>query len=148
VIANLGDGTFRDVSADAGESFQAPAAHRGCAFADFNNDGKLDVVVSALREPAELWENVGPDDNHWITLKLVGTKSNRDGIGAHVRIGNQVNHMTTAVGYASSSYSGVHFGLGKTEKIDTIEIKWPSGITQILRDVKADQVLEVREPEK
>jgi len=148
VIANLGDGTFRDVSADAGESFQAPAAHRGCAFADFNNDGKIDVVVSALREPAELWENVSPDDNHWITLKLVGTKSNRDGIGARVRIGNQVNHMTTAVGYASSSHSGVHFGSGKTEKIDMIEIKWPSGITQVLKGVKVDQVLQVREPEK
>jgi len=148
IIANQGDETFRDVSTDAGESFQAPAAHRGCAFADFNNDGKIDVVVSALREPAELWENVSPDDNHWITLKLVGTRSNRDGIGARVRIGEQVNHMTTAVGYASSSYSGVHFGLGKTEKIAAIEIQWPSGITQVLKDVKADQILRVREPDK
>jgi hypothetical protein len=148
VIANLGDGTFRDVSGDAGESFQAPAAHRGSAFADFNNDGKIDVVVSALGEPAELWENVSPEDNHWIILKLTGTKSNRDGIGARVRIGNQVNHMTTAGGYASSSYFGVHFGLGKTEKIATIEIEWPSGIKQTLKDVKADQLLQVREPEK
>ena len=148
VIANLGDGTFRDVSKEAGESFQAPAAHRGAAFADLNNDGRIDVVVSALREPAELWENVSPDDNHWITLKLIGTVSNRDGIGARVRIGKQVNHMTTALGYASSSYSGVHFGLGKTGRIDTIEIKWPSGVTQILRDVTADQVLQVREPTK
>ena len=148
VIANLGNGTFRDVTKEAGESFQAPAAHRGSAFADFNNDGRIDVVVSALREPAELWENVSPDDNHWITLKLVGTKSNRDGIGARVRIGNQVNHMTTAVGYASSSNFGVHFGLGKTEKIDAIEIKWPGGITQVLKGVKADQILQVREAEK
>jgi len=148
VIANLGDGTFRDVSKEAGESFQAPAAHRGAAFADFNNDGRIDVVVSALREPAELWENVSPDDNHWITLKLIGTISNRDGIGARVRIGKQVNHMTTALSYASSSYSGVHFGLGKAARVDTIEIKWPSGITQILRDVTADQVLQVREPTK
>jgi hypothetical protein len=147
VIANLGDGTFRDVSAEAGESFQAPAAHRGCAFADFNNDGKIDVVVSALREPAELWENVSPDGNHWIILKLIGTRSNRDGIGARIRIGQQVNHMTTAGGYASSSHFGVHFGLGKTEKIEAIEIKWPSGITQVLKDVKVDQVLQVREPE-
>ncbi len=148
IIANQGDGTFHDVSKEAGEDFQAPAAHRGCAFADFNNDGRIDAVVSALREPAELWENVSPDPNHWITLKLIGTKSNRDGIGARVQIGNQVNHMTTSVGYASSSYSGVHFGLGKTAKIDAIEIEWPSGIKQVLKDVKADQILQVREPEK
>ncbi len=148
IIANRGDGTFQDVSTEAGEDFQKPAAHRGCAFADFNNDGKIDAVVSTLREPAELWENVSPGSEHWITLKLIGTRSNRDGIGALVRIGHQVNHMTTSVGYASSSYSGVHFGLGKMERIPEIEIKWPSGIVQTLKDVKADQILQVREPEK
>ncbi len=148
VFANLGDGTFRDVSPEAGEDFQAARAHRGSGFADFNHDGKIDVVVSALGEPAELWQNVSPDDHHWIILKLIGTRSNRDGIGARVRIGNQWNHMTTAVGYASSSYQGVHFGLGKTEKVDKIEIRWPSGIVQVLKDVKVDQYLEVREAER
>lgn len=148
LFANLGDGTFWDVTTQAGEDFQVPRPHRGCAFADFNNDGKIDAVVSSLQDAAELWENVSPNQNNWIILKLIGTKSNRDGIGARVRIGNQYNHMTTAFGYASSSHFGVHFGLGKVEKIETIEIKWPSGIVQILKDVKPNQVLPVREPEK
>jgi len=146
IFANLGNGTFQDASAQAGEDFQAPRAHRGCAFADFNNDGKIDVVVASLQDRAELWENVSPDPNHWIILKLIGTKSNRDGIGARVRIDKQVNHMTSACGYASSSHFGVHFGLGKMGTIPSIEIKWPSGIVQVLKDVKANQILEVREP--
>ena len=148
IFANLGNGTFQDASAQAGEDFQAPHAHRGCAFADFNNDGKIDVVVASLQDRAELWENVSPDPNHWIILKLTGTKSNRDGIGARVRIDKQYNHMSSACGYASSSHFGVHFGLGKVEKIPSIEIKWPSGIAQILKEIKTNQVLQVREPEK
>lgn len=148
IYVNLGDGTFWDVTAEVGKDFQVPRAHRGCAFADFNNDGKIDMVVSSLQDSAELWQNVSPDDNHWIILKLVGTRSNRDGIGARVRIGKQHNHMTTAVGYASSSHYGVHFGLGKTARIEEIEIRWPSGIVQTLRNVAPDQRLEVREPAK
>ncbi len=145
IFSNAGDGTFRDVSNGAGADFRAAKAHRGSAFADFNRDGKIDVVVSALGEPAELWQNVSPDNNHWLILKLVGTRSNRDGIGARIRIGNQWNEMTTAVGYASSSHFGVHFGLGNTEKVGKVEIRWPSGIVQELRDVKADRYLEVSE---
>ncbi len=108
----------------------------------------MDIVVSALGEPAELWQNVSPDINHWINLKLTGTKSNRDGIGAKVRLGNQYNHVTTSVGYASSSTSLVHFGTGKLEKIERIEIRWPSGAVQVLRNVATNQVLEVCEPSK
>lgn len=145
IFANLGDGTFWDVSKEVGTDFKVARAHRGCAFADFNNDGKIDVVVASLREPAELWQNVSPGSNNWIILKLIGTKSNRDGMGARVRIGKQRNHMTSAVGYASSSHFGVHFGLGKMPKIDEIEIRWPSGIMQVLRDVSPNQRLEVRE---
>lgn len=148
IFANLGDGTFQDVSAQVGQDFQVPRAHRGSAFADFNNDGKIDVVVSSLQDSAELWENVSPVPNNWIILKLTGTKSNRDGIGARVRIGHQHNHMTSACGYASSSHFGVHFGLGKMARIASLEIKWPSGIIQILKDVKVNQILAVREPEK
>ena len=146
LFANLGDGTFRDVSSDAG--FTLARAHRGSAFADFDNDGKVDVVVSALGESAELWQNVSPDPNHWLVLKLTGTRSNRDGIGAKIRVGDQFNHVTTAVGYASSSPSTVHFGTGKLEKIDRIEIRWPSGIVQVLRNVATNQLIEVREPMK
>jgi hypothetical protein len=145
IFANAGNGTFLNVSRSAGRDFQVPQAHRGAAFADFNRDGKMDAVTSSLRGPAELWENVSPAGPHWIILKLAGHKSNRDGIGAIVRIGNQANHMTSAVGYASSSHFGVHFGLGNVQKIDRIEIRWPSGVEQVLRGVEADQFLEVRE---
>jgi enediyne biosynthesis protein E4 len=146
VFANLGNGTFSDVSGEVGEGFAVARAHRGSACADFNNDGKIDVVVSSLGEPAELWQNCSPDGNHWLVLKLIGTRSNRDGIGARVRLGDQHNHMTTAVGYASSSAAGVHFGTGKLAALPRIEVRWPSGIVQALREVKADQFLEVREP--
>jgi len=146
IFANLADGTFWDVSKEVGQDFQVPRAHRGSAFADFDNDGKIDVVVSSLQDAAELWQNVSPTQNNWIILKLVGSKSNRDGIGARVCIGKQSNHMTTAVGYASSSHCGVHFGLGKNPKIDEIEIRWPSGTVQVLKNVQANRVLEVKEP--
>jgi enediyne biosynthesis protein E4 len=146
LFANLRDGTFQDISAEAG--FTLPRAHRGSAFADFNNDGRIDVVVSVLGEPAELWQNISPEVNRWLILKLIGTRSNRDGIGAVIRLGNQWNHVTTAVGYASSSPRTVHFGTGKLEKIETIEIRWPSGIVQIVQNVVTNQVLEVHEPSK
>ena len=146
IFANAGDGTFRDVSNGAGADFAQPRSHRGAAFADFNRDGKIDVVVGALGEPAELWQNASPDNNAWLILKLHGTRSNRDGIGARVRIGNQVNQMTSIVGYASSSHFGVHFGLGAAKQVDRIEIRWPSGIQQVLRAVRTNQVLEVTEP--
>ena len=147
ILVNLGNGKFRDVSSEAGTDFQQPRAHRGAAFADFNQDGLLDAVVSSLGQPAELWENVSPGNNAWITIQLVGTKSNRGGIGARVLLGNQANHMTSAVGYASSSHRGVHFGLGKTENIDFVKIEWPSGTVQNLATVEANQVIEVREPD-
>jgi hypothetical protein len=144
VYANLGNGKFADVSLQAGQDIAR--VHRGSAYADLNGDGKIDVVVSCLGEPAEVWENVSPGRNHWIILKLVGTRSNRDGIGAKVNLSGQHNHMTTAVSYASSSSNGVHFGLGPIERIPRIEIRWPAGGRQVLTNVASDQVLEVREP--
>ena len=145
VFANAGDGTFQDFSAAAGNEFQTPGAHRGAALADFNNDGKMDVAVSLIGERAELWENVSPDDNTWIDVKLTGTRSNRDGIGARLRIGKQHNDMTSAVGYASSSHTPVHFGTGKARQVD-VEILWPSGTKQMVKGVSTNQVLAVREP--
>ena len=98
VFANRGNGTFEDVSEGAGAPFQAVQIHRGAAFADFNRDGRIDVVVSSLGGPAELWENISPGGNHWLQIRLIGTKSNRDGIGAQVLIdGGQHNTMTSAV---------------------------------------------------
>jgi hypothetical protein len=141
VFVNAG-GTFRDVSDGAGLSLVK--AHRGAAFADFDGDGKIDAVVSALGEAAELWQNTSPGAQHWIALKLIGTKSNRDGIGARVRVGTQVAEMTTTLGYASSADVPLHFGLGSAATVPAIEIRWPSGTLQKLAGVK-DQVIEVRE---
>ncbi|HTS64832.1 MAG TPA: CRTAC1 family protein [Candidatus Acidoferrales bacterium] len=144
VLVNNG-GKFEDASDAAGLALVK--AHRGAAFADLNGDGRIDAVVSALGEPAELWENVSPQAQHWIVFRLVGTKSNRDGIGARIRVGNQYAEMTTTAGYASSADCGVHFGLGSLETVKQIEIRWPSGIVQTLQNVKADQVLTVTEPQ-
>jgi|SRR5579871_1792969 len=145
VFVNQKNGTFRDQSETAGPDFQMPRAHRGAAFADFNNDGKIDVVVTALGEPAELWENVTPGDNSWLIVKLQGSDSNRDGIGARVRVSGQYNEMTSAVGYASSSHFGVHFGLGPVKQIDEVEVLWPRGKRQVLKNVPVNQMLRVRE---
>jgi hypothetical protein len=135
-------GTFTEASGDFKGHVKA---HRGTAFADFNGDGRMDVAVAALGEPAELWENTGAGANRWVALKLTGTKSNRDGIGAVVRIGKQVNHMTSSVGYGSSSHGPVHFGLGPAAAA-RIEIRWPSGVLQVLDNVKSNQIVSVTEP--
>jgi hypothetical protein len=108
--------------------------------------------VSAIHAPAEIWINQSPGTNHWLELKLQGTKSNRDGIGARIKVvtksGAQYDHMSTAAGYASSSAGPVHFGLGANPSADLIEIHWPSGIVQQLRDVAGDRIISVKEPEK
>ena len=151
LFQGVGDGRFRDLSAEAGATMQRPRAHRGCAFGDLDGDGRVDVVVSAIGEPAAILYNVTADAGHWLDLRLQGTKSNRDGLGATVKLTRasgrlQYNHATTSVGYASSSDKQVHFGLGADRSAREIEIRWPSGATQVLRDVPADQVLEVKEP--
>lgn len=147
LLVNQKNGKFLDMSAEAGPDFQVPRAHRGTACGDLNNDGKIDVVVTAIQDETEVWKNVSPVENNWIIFKLVGTKTNRDGIGTEIRLLDQYNTMTTSVGYACSSYPGVHFGLGKTEKLDEVEILWLSGTKQVLTDVEVNQILEVVEPE-
>jgi hypothetical protein len=154
VFRGNGDGTFADVSDAAGVGAGEARAHRGAAFGDLDQDGRLDVVVTSLQAPAELWWNQTPSAGHWLALRLQGTRSNRDGIGAVVHITarpdprweQQWNHMTTAVGYASSSRGPVHFGTGTAAILDTVEVRWPSGAVQVLKDVKADQVVSVVEP--
>ena len=147
---NRGDLTLEDWSARVGADFARPAAHRGAAFGDLNNDGKVDVVVSVINGAPQVLMNRSSLSNHWIILKLVGTKSNRDGLGTKVKVTtanhSQFNTATTAVGYNSSSDKRVHFGLGGATLVDTIELAWPSGIKQVLSNVKADQVLTVTEP--
>ena len=150
VFRNLGNGRFQDVSAEAGADFQKAASHRGAAFGDIDNDGRVDVVVNVLNGKAKYFHNLSRPDRHWILLKLVGTKSNRMGLGAQIRITGedglkQYNQVTTAVGYACSSDPRVHFGLGASKTVREIEIKWPSGIRQTLRNIAADQILTIEE---
>ena len=144
---NLGNLVFKDVSAQAGESFSTPFAHRGAAFGDIDNDGKIDIVVTVLNGRPQLLMNRSPGHNHWIILKLVGVADNRDGLGTKVKIttanGVQYNEATTAVGYNSSSDKRVYFGLGNATVVDRIELAWPTGVKQVLENVAADQILTI-----
>lgn len=146
---NLGNMVVKDVSAQAGASFAVPAAHRGAAFGDLNNDGKIDIVVTILNGVPQLLMNRSPNHNHWIIVKLVGVVNNRDGLGTKVKItttnGVQYNQATTAVGYNSSSDKRVYFGLGNATVVDRIELAWPTGVKQVLKNVKADQILTIVE---
>jgi enediyne biosynthesis protein E4 len=150
LLHNAGD-TFQDESALAGAGVRRPAMHRGAAFGDLNNDGRIDTVTVSLNDRPEILMNDSTPLNHWLILKLEGRQSNRDGMGAKVKIQAetgpaQYNHVTTSVGLASSSDRRVHFGLGKANKVETVEIDWPSGTHQILRAIPADQILAVKEP--
>jgi enediyne biosynthesis protein E4 len=151
VFRNLRNGKFQDVSATAGPDLQLEAAHRGVAFGDLDNDGRIDAVVTVLNGPVKIFRNISTGENHWILLNLVGTKSSRMPIGAQIQAiaddgSSQWNQVTTAVGYASSSDSRVHFGLGKNRHIRELQIRWPSGIRQQLRNVEVDRVLTIEEP--
>jgi enediyne biosynthesis protein E4 len=149
VFRNLAGTKWSALTEEAGFAAQPPRRHRGAAVGDFNHDGKLDVVVTALSAPAEIWMNDSPDANHWLALALEGTKSNRDGIGARVRVSAggfvQFNHVSTSAGYASSSAAPLHFGMGSSNVVEEIEIHWPSGTVQKLTNVQADQILRVKE---
>ncbi len=137
---------FLDITDEAGLG-SAAAVHRGCGVADFDADGRLDLVVLTLGSPAELWRNdTAPASRHWVAVRLVGSRSNRDGIGARVLVDGQMQTMTSSLGYASSSHAPLHFGLGDRREVARLEVRWPSGATQVLEHVKADQVFEVKEP--
>jgi enediyne biosynthesis protein E4 len=124
-----------------------PLAARGVAFGDINNDGFMDAVLSCLGGPPVLLLNRGAGNNHWLSILLQGTRSNRDGYGAHVSVNGQLRIATSTGSYLCANDKRLHFGLGASEKA-TVEILWPSGAKQILNDVRADQFLQIREPER
>jgi hypothetical protein len=130
--------------ADSGSA--SPAAGRGTAFGDFNNDGWQDVVMTTLGDHPQIFFNRG-GTQHWLVISLRGTRSNRDGFGARVRVNGQTRFATAAGSYLSSSDKRLHFGLGTADSAK-VEIEWPSGARQTMNDVHADQFLEIREPEK
>ena len=146
VLHNLG-GRFADVSGDAGSDFAVSRVHRGVAFADFDNDGRIDAAVTSLNQPLELWMNRSPLQ-HWLQLKLKGTRSNASALGAKIICRSarrtQVSFVANSVGYASTSDLQVHFGLGEERKA-SLEIHWPSGVVQELKDVASDQRLQIEE---
>jgi len=151
VFRNNGRARFVDVSPEAGPDLQVARLHRGAAFADFDNDGRLDVVVSSLNEPIELLMN-RTARRRWLQLKLRGGHCNRSGLGARVscrtKSSHQVAWVANSVGYASASDLRLHFGLGEEALATEIEVGWPCGRLQKLRKVAADQILEVVEPGK
>jgi hypothetical protein len=140
---------FADVSRDSGAVFHQSWVARGMAIGDIDNDGRIDAVVTTNDGAAYILRNETPTQNHWLTLQLVGHKSNRDAIGAEVKLvtakGQQFATVSTAGSYLSSSDKRVHFGLGSESVAQTIEIRWPSGILETLKDIRSDQILQIDE---
>jgi hypothetical protein len=151
LFRNLGaTGKWQALTAEAGFTAAPFGRNRGCAFGDFDGDGRIDAVTTGLDMDAELWMNRSPHSGHWLDIALRGVKSNRDGIGARIKMvtkaGAQYNHQTSSVCYASSSLGPVHFGLGAETIAAAVEITWPSGIVQKLENVEADRTIKVTEP--
>jgi enediyne biosynthesis protein E4 len=146
---NLGKGRFENVSALAGDAFQRPIVARGAAYADIDHDGDLDLLITTNDGPAYLYRNDLSNGNHWLTVRTVGSKSNRDGIGAVVRIesrsGKQWNVVRSGSSYCSQSDLALTFGLGQDTTVSSLQIDWPSGARQKLSSLAADQFLTVDE---
>ena len=150
LLANNNGHSFVDVSAQSGAVFQQAWVARGLATGDLDNDGRIDAVVTTNGGPAYVIRNETKTTNHWLTLLLIGHRSNRDAIGAEIKLttptGSQWLTVTTGGSYLSSSDKRAHFGLGSAKQADTIQIRWPSGTIQTLKNISADQILTINEP--
>lgn len=151
LFENVDGKRFVDVSAKAGEHFKRSGYQRGAAFVDLNNDGFLDLVVTSLHRRPAILLNSASGGGHWLTLRLVGHKANRDSIGARITVATPSGRLlrdwlSPSVGILSSSDPRVHFGLGAEAKAASIEIRWPGGGTLMMKDVAADRILTVHEP--
>jgi hypothetical protein len=149
MFRNLGHGQFDKVSDSLGLDFTRPIAGRGLATADFDNDGDLDIVTNNRGDNPELLRNDGGNANHWLEVQLIGTRSNRDGIGASLKLVSggfmQIKQSKGGMSYMSASDPRIHFGLGHSTKVDSLEITWPSGQADQLTDVPVDRIIAVRE---
>ena len=149
VYSNLGDGSFEEVSGLCGSAALAPHASRGCAFGDFDNDGSVDVLIMNVSEPPSLLKNENRSSNHWLSVKLIGTRSNRSAIGARVTITaggrKQIREVLSGSSYLSQSDLRQHFGLGPANKVEMIEVRWPNGQVEQAGPAQADRFLTIKE---
>ena len=151
IFRNLGNMKFEDVTAQAGPDMQVQAPYRGAVIGDLFNDGHLDIIVTVLNGKAKILRNISNNSNNWIEFNLVGSKSNKMGIGAMLKVTtedgkNQYDIVATSSGYAASRDPRPHFGLGQSKTVKELEIRWPSGVRQTLKDIPANQILRVQEP--
>jgi hypothetical protein len=146
---NLQNGRFADVSAEVGGAVIEPTPARGCAFGDYDNDGRMDILINPVNASPELLHAESSSQNNWIKIRTIGTKSNRDGIGARIKCVTadavQIDEVRSGGSYYSQNDLRVHFGIGRNQKIKAIEIRWPSGQVDTLRDVSANQLIFVKE---
>jgi hypothetical protein len=139
---NNGNGTFTDITADAGTGITAQSSSRGLAAGDLWNDGRISLVINNMNATPSLWVNDVKSGNHWVAFRTIGTRSNRDGIGAKItlRVGKRilVDEVRSGSSYISQNDLRVHFGLGSASKIDSVEVRWPSGLTERFGEISAD----------
>jgi hypothetical protein len=152
LLRSTGDGKFVNVSNSSGDGMRVKLVARGIAFDDLDNDGRVDVVILNSRRPPTLLRNESVTGNHWVEIRLRGVKTNRDGVGAHVKVvaGDlaQTAEVHSGRGYQSHYGSRLHFGLGKRDHIDRIEVRWIGGGVDVLENVPANRLLTIREGSK
>ena len=151
IFRNLGKMRFEDVTAQAGPDMQVSEPYRGAVIGDLFNDGHMDIVVTVLNGKTRILRNVTSNGNHWVAFQLVGSRSNRMGIGAQLKVTtedgtSQYDIVSTSAGYGASRDARAHFGLGPSKTVKELEVRWPSGVRQVLKDLPADQIHRIVEP--